>query len=234
MSKRPVIGISVAHCQEELKTFPRENYVRCVKAAGGVPILIPPLADQSEALELLDLIDGLLLSGGGDISPALMGEYPQRGIGGCFPERDYGELLLTRLAFQQDTPILGICRGIQIMAVAAGGKIYQDISRQHPQSFQHNQTAPRQYPWHDVKIVDSLLKKVLGEENIAVNSLHHQAVEKIPEGFCSNALSPDGIIEGFEKLGARFCLGVQWHPESMFSEGHSLALFKGFIAACRM
>ncbi|MFZ3371890.1 MAG: gamma-glutamyl-gamma-aminobutyrate hydrolase family protein, partial [Desulfitobacteriaceae bacterium] len=191
MSRKPVIGISVAHCQEELKTFPRENYVRCIKAAGGIPILIPPLADQSEALEILNLIDGLLLSGGGDISPALMGEVPQRGIGGCFPERDSGELLLSSLAFQQDTPILGICRGIQIMAVAAGGKIYQDLALQHPQSFQHNQTAPRQYPWHDVNIVDSLLKKVLREENIAVNSLHHQAVGKIPEGFCSNAISPD-------------------------------------------
>ncbi|MHB8124750.1 MAG: gamma-glutamyl-gamma-aminobutyrate hydrolase family protein [Desulfitobacteriaceae bacterium] len=233
MSKKPVIGISVAHCQEELITFPRENYVRCIKAAGGIPILIPPLVDQSEALEMLNLIDGLLLSGGGDISPALMGEFPERGIGCCFPERDLGELLLAKLAFQQDTPVLGICRGIQIMAVAAGGKIYQDISQQLSQSFQHKQTAPRQYPWHEVKILDSRLGQILGEENISVNSFHHQAIKKIPEGFCINALSSDGIIEGFEKIGARFCLGVQWHPESMPNEVHSYAIFKGFLAACR-
>lgn len=232
MLKKPVIGITVAHCQEELNTFPRENYVYCIKAAGGFPILIPPLDDPGTALETLDLIDGLLLSGGGDISPFVMGEYPERCIGGCLPERDLSELRLTRLALRKNIPILGICRGIQILTVAAGGKISQDIKQQFPQSFLHKQTAPRQYPWHDVEILESRLVQVLGEENIAVNSLHHQAVEKVPEGFRVNALAGDGIIEGIEKIGAEFCLGVQWHPESMPEAEHSIALFKGLITAC--
>jgi putative glutamine amidotransferase len=230
--KKPVIGITVAHCQEELNTFPRENYVYCIKAAGGIPVLVPPFDDPGTALEILNLIDGLLLSGGSDISPLVMGENPEPGIGGCFPERDLSELRLTRLAFRKNTPVLGICRGIQIMAVAAGGTVCQDINRQFPQSFQHKQTVPRQYPWHEVKILESRLVEILGEENIAVNSLHHQSIEKVPEGFRINALSADGIIEGIEKVGAGFCLGVQWHPESMPNEAHSIALFQSLITAC--
>ncbi|WP_088227982.1 gamma-glutamyl-gamma-aminobutyrate hydrolase family protein [Desulfosporosinus sp. FKB] len=232
--QRPVIGITAAHYSEELKTFPRAFYVESIRNAGGTPIILPPVQNGEESREVLDFIDGLLLTGGGDISPAYLKENPQRGVGACFPERDFSELLLTEVALQLDLPLLGICRGIQVLAVAAGGRIYQDIPSQYPEAIQHKQTAPRQYTWHSIEVKQtSLLFTLLKDTGIDVNSLHHQAVREIPPGFQVNAQAVDGIIEGIEKTDAKFCLGVQWHPESMpGAEKHSRALFCGFIEAC--
>jgi putative glutamine amidotransferase len=233
MLGKPVIGITAAHCSEELKTFPRHYYVESIKKAGGIPFILPPVQGAEEGSNFLGLLDGLILTGGGDISPVYLKEDPRRGIGECIPERDLSEILLTKLALQQNLPLLGICRGIQVLAVAAGGRIYQDIPSQHPLAMQHRQTAPRQYAWHEVEIsVESALYRLLRERKIGVNSLHHQAVSEIPPGFIHNALASDGIIEGIEKSEAKFCLGVQWHPESMETDVHSQALFAGFIEAC--
>ena len=234
MLGKPVIGVTAAHCSEELKTFPRQYYVESIRKAGGIPFILPPVRAQEEGSDVLSLLDGLLLTGGGDISPVYLREDPLRGIGECFPERDWSEILLTQLSLQQNLPLLGICRGIQVLAVAAGGRIYQDIPSQHPIAMEHSQTAPRQYAWHDVDIAEeSVLYRLLREKKIGVNSLHHQAVLEIPPGFIQNALASDGIIEGIEKPGAKFCAGVQWHPESMETEMHSKALFRGFVEACR-
>ena len=234
MLGKPIVGITAAHCSEELKTFPRHYYVESIKNAGGIPLIIPPVGNTEGAKDVLQLINGLILTGGGDISPTYLNEDPRRGIGTCFPERDLSEILLTQLALQQNLPLLGICRGIQVLAVAAGGGIYQDIPSQYPSAILHSQTAPRQYPWHDVDIVeDSVLYRLLKKTKIGVNSLHHQAVSEIPPGFIQCAFASDGIIEGIEKLGAKFCIGVQWHPESMMeTEAHSKVLFRGFIEAC--
>ena len=234
MLGKPIVGITAAHCSEELKTFPRHYYVESIKNAGGIPLIIPPVRNTEEAKDVFQLINGLVLTGGGDISPTYLKEDPRRGIGTCFPERDLSEILLTQLALQQDLPLLGICRGIQVLAVAAGGGIYQDIPSQYPNSILHSQTAPRQYPWHDVDIVeDSVLFRLLKKTKIGVNSLHHQAVSEIPQGFTECAHAADGIIEGIEKIGAKFCIGVQWHPESMMeTEAHSEALFREFVEAC--
>ena len=234
MIGKPIVGITAAHCSEELKTFPRHYYVESIRNAGGIPLILPPVRTREEATDVLELISGLVLTGGGDISPVYLRENPRRGVGECFPERDVSELLLTQLALQQDLPLLGICRGIQVLAVAAGGGIYQDIPSQCPSAMLHSQTAPRQYPWHDVDIVEeSVLSHLLDKTKISVNSLHHQAVLDIPPGFIQCAFASDGIIEGIEKPGAKFCLGVQWHPESMMeTEAHSKVLFRGFIEAC--
>lgn len=232
MTQKPIIGITVAHCTEELKTFPRAYYVDRIKKAGGQPILLPPVQTEEEAQTLLKLVDGLVLTGGGDIAPVFLGEQPKRGIGECIPERDWGEILLTQLALQHELPLLGICRGIQVLAVAAGGKIYQDIPSQFPAALEHNQTAPREFAWHEVEIINSRLYEILSEEKIGVNSLHHQAVSNVPDGFIKNAVAPDGIIEGIEKMGSKFCIGVQWHPEAMGSELHSRKLFEGLVLAC--
>ena len=233
MLGKPVIGITAAHCSEELKTFPRHYYVESIRKAGGIPLILPTVRTQAEGDDVLSVLDGLLLTGGGDISPVYLREDPLRGIGKCLPERDWSEILLTQLSLQKKFPILGICRGIQVLAVTAGGKIYQDIPGQHPRALEHRQTAPRQYAWHDVEIAEnSALFRLLGERKVGVNSLHHQAVSEIPPGFIQNALASDGIIEGIEKTGTEFCIGVQWHPESMEMDLHSNALFRGFIEAC--
>lgn len=229
MKRKPVIGITVAHCTEELRTFPRALYVESVKKAQGQPILLPPVTTLEEAQEVLNLVDGLLLTGGGDISPLFLGELPKRGIGDCLPERDLSEILFAQVAIKENLPVLGICRGIQVLAVAAGGKIYQDLSSECPESLEHRQRSPREGAWHDVHLRESYLGRLIGEKTIGVNSIHHQAVSVTPEGFIANAVAPDGIIEGIEKLGARFCLGVQWHPEAMDKEKNSQRLFQEFI-----
>jgi len=229
MNRKPVIGITVAHCSEELKTFPRTLYVESVKKANGQPILLPIVTTLEEAEEMLALVDALILTGGGDFSPMILGELPKRGIGDCLPERDWSEILLAQMAMKEDLPVLGICRGIQVLALAAGGKIYQDIISERPESIEHKQRAPRECAWHEVHLTESTLGVLIEEKTIGVNSFHHQAVSVLPEGFIANAVAPDGIIEGIEKPGAKFCLGVQWHPEAMDKEKHSQRLFQGLI-----
>jgi putative glutamine amidotransferase len=233
MERKPLIGITVAHCTEELKSFPRAFYVESVKKTGGQPILLPPVTTPEEAQEVIALVDGLLLTGGGDIAPPFLGELPKRGIGECIPERDWSEVLLTQTALKEDIPILGICRGIQVLAIVAGGKIYQDLPSECPETIEHKQRSPRECAWHEVQLNESHLERLIGEKTIGVNSIHHQAVSVLPEGFIANAIAPDGIIEGIEKLGARFCLGVQWHPEAMNKEKHSQRIFAGFVKAAQ-
>lgn len=233
MKRKPVIGITVAHCTEELKTFPRALYVESVKKAGGQPILLPTVTALEEAQEILDLVDALIFTGGGDFSPMLLAEPPKRGIGECIPERDFSEILLARLAMKENLPILGICRGIQVITLAAGGKIFQDIPSECPESIEHKQRAPREFPWHEVHLLESSLATLIEEERIGVNSFHHQAVSVLPEGFITNAVAPDGIIEGIEKSEAKFCIGVQWHPEALAKEKHSQKLFLGLIKAAQ-
>lgn len=229
MKRKPVIGITVAHCSEELKTFPRALYVESVRKAEGQPILLPPITTLEEAQEVLGLVDGLLLTGGGDISPMFLGEPPKRGIGECLPERDLSEFLFAQVALKENLPVLGICKGIQVLAVAAGGTIYQDLASECPESLEHKQRSPRDWAWHEIHLSESYLGRLIAEDTIGVNSIHHQAVSELPEGFIANALAPDGIIEGIEKLGAKFCIGVQWHPEAMDKEKNSQRLFQGFI-----
>lgn len=230
--RKPLIGVTVAHHGEELSTFPRDYYVRSLRRAGGVPLLLPPVGDGEEAALVLARLDGLVLSGGGDISPLYLGELPHRALESCSPLRDLSEILLTKEALKRDMPLLGICRGIQVLAVAMGGSIYQDIPSQHDGAMLHNQTAPREFPWHEVNLGGRLLT-IMGRTKITVNSFHHQAVQQLPSGFSVGATAPDGIIEGIEAPERRFCLGVQWHPEAMLEEPFSQALFSAFIQAAK-
>ncbi len=229
---KALIGVTVAHYTEELSTFPREYYVQSIRVAGGSALLIPPVADAEEAAAVMAKLDGLVLSGGGDISPLYIAEFPLPGLKGCFPQRDLSEILLAKQALSQDVPLLGICRGIQVLAVAAGGSIYQDIPSQHEDALLHNQTAPREFPWHAVDLRGNL-QALLGRTNITVNSFHHQAVREVPSGFRIGAQAADGIIEGIEAIDQRFCIGVQWHPEAMPQDPHSQALFTAFIQAAK-
>ena len=233
LGRKPIIGITVAHCSEEINTFPRGYYVDAVKRAGGQPILLPPVSSSEEVREVMGLIQGLILTGGGDISPILLKETPLRGIGDCQPERDIGEILLAQEALAVDLPLLGICKGIQVLVVAAGGKIYQDIISQVPNSLEHKQKAPRNSPWHEVELLPSQLRELLGQKRIQVNSFHHQAVSEIPPDFLVSSKAPDGIIESIERRDAQFCVGVQWHPEVMVEDQYSQRIFRGLVEGAR-
>lgn len=234
--RQPVIGITANYADQTCKLA--EGYYKQVVEAGGVPLLIPPLADKEALIGTLNHIDGLLLSGGADINPLYAGTQPSPRLGGINSERDLPELLIARMAFNRQLPILGICRGVQTMAVALGGKIEQDISTL--QQLKHSQDANRSDATHAVAIdKNSRLyqlfqdQAVVNEEEkgeratLYVNSFHHQAVSDAGPHFRVVAKAPDGIIEAIESNEYKPMLGVQWHPECMGEEG--LPLFRWLV-----
>ena len=213
----PVIGISGNFRDGDCTLA--QGYYMSVLEAGATPVVIPSYDDERALISLLDTLDGIVLSGGADIDPGYLGEEPLDCVS-INPRRDAQELMLVRLAVDRQIPVLGICRGIQMLAAALGGKLYQDIQTQHDRPcIGHSQTIARGLPSHDVAIEkDSLLYTLMGKQKLAVNSFHHQAVKEVPAGFRVTATSSDGIIEGMESTAFRNILGVQWHPECFILE----------------
>ena len=213
----PVIGIS-GNFREGDCTLAQAYYMSVVEA-GGTPVVIPSYDNDKALVSLLDTLDGIVLSGGADIDPDFLGEEPLDCVS-INPRRDRQELTLVRLAADRQIPVLGICRGIQVLAAALGGKLYQDIKTQHDRPcIEHSQNIARGLPSHEVKLEkDSLLYGFFGKETLAVNSFHHQVVKKVLAGFRVTASAPDGIIEGMESTTFRPILGVQWHPECFLLE----------------
>ena len=210
--RQPVIGITGNY--DDLTCKLGQGYYKSVVAAGGVPVIIPPVADTDTIVNTLSRIDGLILSGGGDFNPLWTGEEPSPKLGGINKERDLPELLITRLAYNRQIPMLGICRGIQTLAIALGGEVAQDISDKA--TVKHSQNADRSEPTHTVIIEsDSKLAQIYNDERIAVNSFHHQAVKAAGEKFRVVAKATDGIIEAIESTEFKSILGVQWHPECL-------------------
>ena len=223
-SPRPVIGITGNYGDLTCKLA--EGYYKSVLKAGGIPIIIPPLADTDAIINTLDIIDGLILSGGGDYDPRYANEEPDPKLGEINEERDLPELFITRLAYNRQIPILGICRGIQTLAMALGGKVKQDIT--DIATLNHSQKEERNVPTHNVIIEkDSILSQLykLTDKNatLKVNSFHHQAVCDCGDKFHVVAKSEDGIVEAMESREFKSIIGVQWHPECL-DEG--LPLFK--------
>ena len=209
---QPVIGITGNYEDNICKLS--HGYFQSVVAAGGVPMIIPPVEDANTLVNTLDRIDALILSGGGDINPLFGGDEPSPRLRGINQKRDLPELMITRLAYNRQIPILGICRGIQALAVALGGKVAQDISIQA--NVKHSQDADRAEQTHSIKIAeDSILHSLYGEEKIYVNSFHHQAVKDAGDKFRVVAKSSDGIIEAMESSEYKSIIGVQWHPECL-------------------
>ena len=215
--KAPLIGIS-GNFRDGDCTLAQAYYMSVLEA-GCTPVVIPSYDDEKALSSLLDSLDGIVLSGGADIDPEFLREEPLDCVS-INPRRDMQELLLVRLAVDRQIPVLGICRGIQVLAAALGGKLYQDIKSQHDRPcIEHSQTIARGLPSHKVTIEkDSLLYSLMGTETLAVNSFHHQAVKEAPAGFRVTATAPDGIIEGMESTTFRPILGVQWHPECFILE----------------
>lgn len=225
---RPIIGITAGYSYFEDRHFLTQYYTEAVSFLGGIPIILPS-EGTSLAEYYYNFVDGLIFSGGGDIDPIYFGEDPLRGIGEINPKRDLFELELAKIALQGTKPVLGICRGMQLLNIAAGGDVYQDIKEFTNQ--EHNQRAPKWYPFHNVNISeDSQLYKLVGQNKIMVNSFHHQAVKRIGKGLKVVAWSNDNIIEAFEGEDNKKLLGVQWHPECSWEKDRiSQAIFDFLI-----
>ena len=223
---KPVIGIIGNYADNACLL--NSPYYQSVLNAGGIPFIIPPMrmneTERVDALrKFLEPLDGIIFSGGGDVNPLLIGEEPIVGLGGVNPERDEEELLLVRMAADRQIPILGICRGIQMITAALGGELYQDIYSQKKdcELLKHSQSMARDVASHSVEIMSgSILAKIYGSERIYVNSFHHQAVKTAAPGMRVSARSADGIIEAVESCEEKSIIGVQWHPECMYEEIH--------------
>ncbi|MGE3513073.1 MAG: gamma-glutamyl-gamma-aminobutyrate hydrolase family protein [Vicinamibacterales bacterium] len=216
-----------------------EDYRQAVLHVGGDVRLLDPSMTVQEALEG---VDGLLLTGGGDLSPEFYGEPPHPSLLDVDPERDRFELALVAEARKRDVPILAICRGIQVLNVACGGTLIQDIPSEQTGPLEHNFKVPPNLPFsraHEIWVEkDSLLAALMKErlndtDTVDVNSRHHQAVKLAAPGFKVSATAPDGVIEAIEDPAATFCVGVQWHPENFWRTGEFRPLFEGFLNAAQ-
>ncbi len=237
---RPIIGIPCVWIDptpdhQAPRFASNQSYARAVAQAGGLPVLLPLLTDDDLLREMYDRLDGVLLSGGYDVNPARFGEdlHPKTVL--VPPASDEVELTLARWAIDEGKPILGICRGHQVLNVAAGGTLYQDLLDQCPSAMDHSRPPdrPRDQPAHVITPVPGTrLAAIIGSDPLPVNTSHHQAVRDLAPALVASAYAPDGVLEGLERPGPTFCVGVQFHPEEMWpQEPRALALFRALVAA---
>ena len=232
--KKPLIGIV------PLVDAPRDSYwmlpgyMQGVEQAGGVPIMLPLTDEDAVLRQLVELCDGFLLTGGQDVSPALYGAAPSPQCGETCPRRDAMEKVLLPLALAQNKPVLGICRGIQFLNACLGGTLYQDLPIEHPSTACHHQQPPYAQPVHGVTLVPGTpLQTLLGKQTLAVNSLHHQAIQTLAPALQAMAVSEDGLVEAVCLPEKKFVWAVQWHPEFSFAvNADSRKIFAAFIESC--
>jgi putative glutamine amidotransferase len=237
----PLIGVTTSisfETKNPERAYVNSSYLRAVQQAGGVPVPLPPQLDDDALEALASRLDGLLLTGGGDLDPLAYGEPRHPTVYDVSPARDRLESSAARRCMAEGKPILAICRGIQLLNVAFGGSLYQDVATDPGTKIKHDQTGPRDKLTHPVKVTPgSLLARVLESEALQVNSMHHQAVKALGKNLVAVAHAPDQIIEGIELNDSspdRFVLGVQWHPEELVSKDSAARnLFSAFVSACR-
>lgn len=239
---RPIIGLTTYRKMVD-KTNPypymalMATYVEAVVAAGGIPLLIPLGLDEDALCVLLSQVDGLVLTGGGDIAGEHYRSEHEEFIFNVDPDRDRVELFLAREAMAQDKPLLAICRGHQVLNVALGGTLYEDVAARMPDAIKHDyfELFPRNHTAHAVDIEPgSKLATALGRREAQVNSLHHQGIHNLAPGLVAVAHAPDGLIESVEAADHPFALGVQWHPENLVHDDPTmLSLFRGLVDAAR-
>jgi putative glutamine amidotransferase len=239
---RPVIGIAMHTLavpgERSASWVVGQCYVRALTEAGAVPWLIPLLSDDEATLRgIYDRLDGVFLTGGVDVDPALYGEERHARCDRPDPARDATDMVLVRWAAADDKPLLGVCRGIQALNVACGGSLYQHLAEQHPSALEHAwfSTAghARDYLAHEVRVCPgSRLARVLGALVLPVNSMHHQGIKRLAPGLVVAATAPDGLVEAVERPGSRYFVGVQWHPEELTRTQPAMRrLFEDFIDA---
>lgn len=219
MKQSPIIGVTPLWDAERKSIWMLPDYLDGIRAAGGIPIVLPLEMSKADADRIIETCDGFLFTGGQD-------------VGSC-PERDALETLVLSKALQSDKAILGICRGLQFINVFLGGTLWQDLPSQHPSEIVHRQGKPYGTPTHKVMLSGDL-STLLGKETLEVNTLHHQAAKDLGENLEMTAVAPDGIIEAVQMAGKRFVWAVQWHPEYMFrTDPDSLAIFLCFVKHCK-
>jgi putative glutamine amidotransferase len=224
--QRPIIGVTP--CSRI------DDYLESVRRAGGEPLVLRNTDDPSAVIAR---VDGVLLTGGADVDPAYYGQTPHRETR-MQEDRDRFEIPLSQAAIKSDVPVFAICRGVQVLNVAAGGTLVQDIPSEAPSELNHSVDVPKNANAHPVRIVPGTrLASAVGPsadlDTCPVNSRHHQSVSSVAPSFIISAVSPDGIIEAIERPDAAFCVGVQWHPENFWKSGEFLPLFQAFVEAAR-
>jgi putative glutamine amidotransferase len=231
----PLIGITMAFDHGTNTAKLSAKYISAVEEAGGVPLAIPPLEDKKLLNVIIQQLDGIILTGGPDIDPSYYNQLPHRYLGRVCPRRDASEIYLAAEFMKLSKPILGICRGLQVMNVAMGGTLCQDIPSIIDNPIKHMQDAPRSHKSHEIEIVeqDSLTYKIIGNSRLMVNSFHHQAVGKPAPDLKVTARAPNGVIEAMESKGRGFCIGVQWHPEELTDDRAHMRLFEYLVYAAK-
>lgn len=235
--KKPLIGIVGNLLFDEGGMFPgydrsyvNNDYIQSTVMAGGAPFILPVIGDYEAVKRQVETVDGIIISGGYDVDPLIYGEEPSQKQGGLCPERDQYDLMVVKAAMELKKPILGICRGMQILNAALGGTVHQDLSQVEGCYIKHNQGSRPEVGSHSVTVEKrTRLYEILGEE-VLTNSFHHQVLKDIAPGFKVSARAKDGVVEAFE-MEEGFVIGVQWHPEMMTRKGNQimLGLFKKLV-----
>lgn len=233
---KPIIGITTFESEEKGYHRIKSNYINSVFAAGGIPINIPIIHEEKDYDAYLDILDGIIFTGGLDVSPLSYNENPLKEINSTSSIRDKYEMGLFKKAYERKLPILGICRGLQVANVVLGGSLYQDIYVQVPGVLGHQpDDMPNDEFYHSINIKkDTKLFNIFRSEKVFVNSLHHQAIKELGEGLVIAALSEDGIIEAVEPTDDRFLIGLQFHPEDLTKKYEEfLNIFKELVLAAK-
>lgn len=230
---KKIIGVCPLWDDDKESLWMLPGYMDAVAAAGGMPIMLPLTTDEQEIIQLADMCDGLLFTGGHDVSPEIYHEERIDGMVDTCTERDQMEEILLREALKKDKAVLGICRGIQFINAALGGTLFQDIPSQFSHALDHHMVAPYDRAWHDVTVEkDSPLYDLLKKDKLGVNSYHHQAVKTLSPQLICMAKATDGIIEAVYKPDQRFVWAVQWHPEFSYkSDEDCMKIMKSFVDA---
>lgn len=231
---KPVIGITPLADPERESYWMLPGYMTGIAGASGLPVMLPLTDDPEDLAQSVALCDGFLFAGGHDVSPALYGETPLAACGAPVPLRDRMETALLRAVLQADKPLLGVCRGLQLINAALGGSLYQDLPSQTGTAVEHHQSPPYNRPVHVVRLTPGCpLAELLGRETLAVNSYHHQGIKVLAPGLEAMAAAPDGLVEAFRIPGHAFAWAIQWHPECSYqTDPDAAALFRRFVAAC--
>ena len=231
---KPIIGL-LAEVDDNRYTGVRNAYVSAIECAGGLPLLVPYVTDSEAIFEYVSLSDGILFTGGADIDPSIYGEMPSPDLGKIQKRRDELEMRIFAEAIKTRVPILGICRGMQMINVALGGTLFQDIPTEYETPIKHKQLEGELEPSHSVNILEGTpLASLIGGEKMRANSFHHQAIKRLGEGLCVMARADDGMIEAVYLDEKRYLRAYQWHPERLHkTDFDNRKVFEDFIAAAK-